>query len=246
MTPELADWAGALEERPPQEILALAAQRFAPRVTFATGFGPEGCVLIDLIARQRLPIDVFTLDTGVLFPETYALWHRLEDRYRITIRAVRPSFTLHEARTIYDRLWERDPDRCCEVRKVLPLRAAVKGFDAWVTAIRRDQTPERASAKAAEWDPKFGLVKVNPLVAWSSEEVWSYLAANEVPTNPLHERGYPSIGCAPCTTPVAAGEDPRAGRWRDRAKTECGLHSRAPSESVSPTAASVGATTKGI
>ncbi len=244
---ELADWAGALEERPPQQILALAAERFAPRITFATGFGPEGCVIVDLIARHRLPIDLFTLDTGVLFPETYALWHRLEERYGVTIRAVRPSFSLHEARTSLDRLWERDPDRCCEIRKVLPLRAAVQGFDAWVTAIRRDQTQERAGAGVAEWDPKFGLVKVNPLVAWSSDEVWTYLTENEVPTNPLHQRGYPSIGCAPCTTPVAPGEDPRAGRWRGRAKTECGLHGHAPAaEPVSPAAAPGGATAKGI
>jgi len=225
---DLVTWAGALEERPAQEILALAAERFAPRITFATGFGPEGCLLVDLIARSRLPIDVFTIDTGLLFPETYQLWRRLEERYGITIRAVRPSFTPEEAWTVHRRLWERDPDRCCEVRKVLPLRAAVQGFDAWVTAIRRDQTPDRAKAQVAGWDSRFGLVKVNPLVAWTSDDVRSYLLVNAVPTNPLHERGYPSIGCAPCTTPVTPGEDPRAGRWRGRAKIECGLHGRTP------------------
>ncbi len=219
-------WASALEVRPPQEILASVATRYAPRITFATGFGAEGCVLIDMIAREQLPIDLFTLDTGVLFQETYALWRRLEERYRITIRAVRPPFTLEEANTVYHRLWERDPDRCCQVRKVLPLRSQLKNFDAWVTAIRRDQTPERAHAQVVEWDPKFVLVKVNPLAAWSHQDVWDYVRANDVPVNPLHQQGYPSIGCEPCTSPVALGEDPRAGRWRGRTKTECGLHGR--------------------
>ena len=233
--PDLA-WAGALEVRPPQDILAAAAERYAPRITFATGFGVEGCVLIDMMARQKLPIDLFSLDTGVLFPETYELWRRLEGRYGITIRAVKPAFTLQEAQTVYDRLWERDPDRCCQVRKVLPLRAELKQFDSWITAIRRDQTPDRADAKVAEWDGKFGLVKVNPLVAWSSKDVWDYVHANEVPFNPLHEKGYPSIGCQPCTTAVAPGEDPRAGRWRGREKTECGLHGRFTQNATAPSA----------
>jgi phosphoadenylyl-sulfate reductase (thioredoxin) len=224
---ELTTWAGALEERPPLDILAFAAERFAPRLGFATGFGREGCVLVDLVARHRLPVDVFTLDTGVLFPETHLLWKRLERRYGITIRAVRPAFTLGEADAL-DRLWETDPDRCCEIRKVTPLRAELSGFDAWVTAIRRDQTRERAGARAVEWDGKFGLVKVNPLVRWSAADVDEYVARHDVPVNPLHARGYPSIGCEPCTTPAAPGEDPRAGRWRGREKKECGLHVRHP------------------
>lgn len=235
---DLATWAGALEERPPQEILALAAERFAPRLTFATGFGKEGCVLVDLVARHGLQVDLFTLDTGVLFPETYALWAALENRYGLVIRAVRPSFTLREAEEVH-RLWESDPDRCCELRKVVPLRTELSRFDAWVTAIRRDQTRERASARAVEWDAKFGLVKVNPLLRWTAADVDDYVARHGVPVNPLHARGYPSIGCQPCTSPVAPGEDPRAGRWRGRDKKECGLHSRyawaaAPAASEAP------------
>ncbi len=222
---ELATWAGALEERPPEDILALAAERFAPRLGFATGFGREGCVLLDLIARHRIPVDVFTLDTGVLFPETYDLWRRLERHYGIAIRAVRSAPAPGEAASLH-RLWEVDPDRCCEIRKVEPLRAELSRFDAWVTAIRRDQTRARAAARAAEWDARFGLVKVNPLVYWSERQVSEYLARHAVPVNPLHERGYPSIGCQPCTTPVSPGEDPRAGRWRGRGKVECGLHAR--------------------
>jgi len=227
MTQELATWAGALEERPPQEILALAAGRFAPRLGLATGFGAEGCVLIDMAARQKLDIDFFTLDTGYLFPETYALWEELEDRYRITIRGVRPwSEALANAPPDADAPWRIDADACCEARKVRPLRAELRKLDAWVTAIRRDQTADRAGAMPVEWDARFGLVKVNPLVRWSEEEVAAYAKAYHVPLNPLLALGYSSIGCAPCTTPVAPGEDPRSGRWRGSSKTECGLHAR--------------------
>jgi phosphoadenylyl-sulfate reductase (thioredoxin) len=213
-----------LEGATAEEILVWAAQQL-PRLTFATGFGAEGCVLIDLIARLALPIDLFTLDTGVLFPETYELWKRLEARYGVTIRAVTPAETIEaQALTRGPALWSREPDTCCDLRKVRPLRAELAKFDGWITAIRRDQTAERASAQIVEQDAKFGLVKVNPLVAWTHDDVWGHLYAHDVPFNPLHERGYPSIGCQPCTSPVAAGEDPRAGRWRGAGKTECGLH----------------------
>ena len=222
----LQELSNALEGRPAEEILRLAADRF-PRITFATGFGAEGCALIDLIGRHRLPIDVFTLDTGLLFAETYELWRRLEQRYGIQIRSVQPGLTLEQQERAHGaRLWETNPDRCCEIRKVLPLRAALAPFEAWIAAIRRDQTPDRAQAQILERDRRFDLIKVNPLAAWTSKEVWSYLRANSVPYNPLHDRGYASIGCAPCTSPIAPGEDPRAGRWRGRAKTECGLHAR--------------------
>ncbi|MCI0343704.1 MAG: phosphoadenylyl-sulfate reductase [Planctomycetales bacterium] len=236
LTPlEISVAAASLEGRSPAEVLRWAADRFAPRIALATGFGEEGCVIVDLIARERLPIGVFTLDTGLLFPETYDLWRRLEARYGIPIRAVRPALTLEEQAAAHGpALWERDPDRCCEIRKVAPLRAALRGLDAWVTAIRREQTPDRAGAAPVEWDRKFGLVKVNPLVRWTGADVRAYVHANGVPRNPLHERGYPSIGCWPCTSPVAAGEDPRAGRWRGSAKKECGLHSRKGSETARP------------
>ncbi len=201
--------------------LTAAVARF-PRVTFATGFGAEGCVVLDLIGRNRLPIDVFTLDTGVFFPETLELWHRLEDRYELTIRAVRAEVPVE------DRLWLRDPDACCHARKVVPLRRELARFDAWVTAIRRDQTPDRASALPVENDAKFGLVKINPLVDWTVKDVWRHVHAFDVPYNPLHDRGYPSIGCEPCTVPVALGENARAGRWRGLTKTECGLHTKEP------------------
>lgn len=226
-----------LEGATPRDVLRWAASRYAPRLAFATGFGPEGLVLLDIIAREHLKVDVFTLDTGVLFPETYALWRGLEERYAFRIRAVRPALDLAEQAVLHgEALWEREPGRCCGIRKVEPLAAALRGHEAWISAIRADQTVDRAAARVVERDARFGLVKVNPLLAWSSGEVWAYLREHGVPTNPLHEQGYPSIGCGPCTSPVRAGEDPRAGRWRGRDKTECGLHARpsAPPSSPSP------------
>ncbi|HUJ63420.1 MAG TPA: phosphoadenylyl-sulfate reductase [Kofleriaceae bacterium] len=217
-----------LEGAAAETILRWASDRFAPRLTFATGFGAEGCVIVDLIARHRLPIDLFTLDTGVLFPETYALWRELEARYAITIRAVRPAHSIEQQAIAHGpELWLREPDRCCELRKIVPLRAELAGFDAWLTAIRRDQTPERATAQVVEHDRKFGLIKVNPLVGWTHDDVWAHIYAHDVPHNPLHARGYPSIGCAPCTSPIVPGENLRAGRWRGASKTECGLHAPA-------------------
>lgn len=229
---EIEDAASRLEGRA-EAALSWAATRFPGQVAFATGFGAEGCVVIDLVARERLAIDVFTLDTGLLFPETYALWRRLEERYDLTIRAVRPAETVWEqARTHGEALWERQPDRCCALRKLEPLRQALGGYAAWVSAIRREQTPERAAARVVEWDERLSLVKLNPLAGWTHAQVWSYVEERGVPVSPLHARGYPSIGCEPCTSPVRPGEDPRAGRWRGREKTECGLHARPKSQAV--------------
>ena len=214
-----------LEARSAADILRWASDRFAPRLTFATGFGMEGCVLIDMIARHELPVDVFSLDTGLLFPETYQLWKRLESRYGVTIRAVRPADDVEEqGRREGRELWNRNPDRCCELRKAVPLRSVLAGFDAWVSAIRRDQTVDRADAPVVGWDSRFGIVKISPLVRWTFADVQVYVNEHDVPVNALHSQGYPSIGCLPCTTPIAPGEDPRAGRWRGRDKKECGLH----------------------
>ncbi len=217
--------ARVMENASALDILQWAVDRFFPNLTFATGFGIDGCVLLDLIGRHRLPIDLFTLDTGLLFPETYQLWRRLEARYGLTIRAVEPDLRVDEqARQYGPNLWAREPDRCCELRKVVPLRRELQRFDAWVTAIRREQTPQRADAHVVEWDAKFDLVKINPLVRWTKKEVRAYVLQNDVPYNPLHDQGYASIGCMPCSSPVQPGEDDRAGRWRGHGKTECGLH----------------------
>ena len=226
MTPVIDTQAAAraLDGENPLVVLEWAARHLG-RITFATGFGAEGCVIIDLIGRHKLAIDLFTLDTGLLFPETYELWRKLEARYGVEIRAVRPAQTVEEQASVHGpSLWQRDPDRCCEMRKVIPLKRELRGFDAWITAIRREQTAERANAGVVEHDKKFELIKVNPLVTWKHDDVWAHLYAYDVPYNPLHDKNYPSIGCQPCTSPIVPGENVRAGRWRGAAKNECGLH----------------------
>ncbi len=214
-----------LEGSDPVATLRWAVERFAPRLAVACSFGPEDLVLVDLIARHQLPIDIFTLDTGVFFPETLALWREVEARYGVRVRAVRAAQSIDEQAAAHGpELWRRAPDRCCQLRKVAPLASALEGLAAWITGIRRQQTPDRAAAGVVERDRRPGLVKVNPLVHWSHDDIWAHLYLHDVPTNPLHQQGYPSIGCAPCTSPIALGEDPRNGRWRGLAKTECGLH----------------------
>jgi phosphoadenosine phosphosulfate reductase len=225
---DAASAASELEGSSAEAILAWVAGA-GGRASFSTGLGVEGCAIVHMIASANLPIRVFTLDTGVLFPETYALWQRLEQRYGITIHAVRPDQSVEaQAVSFGPALWERDPDRCCGLRKIAPLKRELDGVDFWIAAIRRDQTPERATAPVVERDARYDLYKVNPLVRWTSKDVWRFVHANDVPYNPLHDQGYPSIGCQPCTSAVADGENPRAGRWRGREKRECGLH-------VSPT-----------
>ncbi|MFL6331980.1 MAG: phosphoadenylyl-sulfate reductase [Pyrinomonadaceae bacterium] len=209
----------------PDVVLYWAAGEFGDEVALATGFGAEGCVLIDMLARVAPRMRVFYLDTDLLFPETYQLAARLSVRYGVRFERRATRLTLAaQAKAHGERLWERDPEECCRLRKVEPLRETLKGLRAWVTAIRREQSPARAGAGVVERDAKFGLVKVNPLAAWSARDVWDYILKNDVPYNPLHDLNYASVGCVPCTTPVRIGEDPRAGRWRGTAKTECGLH----------------------
>lgn len=222
---ELAALSDEFETGPPEAVLRWTFEEFGPDVALATGFGAEGCVLIDMVARITTGARIFYLDTDLLFPETYALLEQLEARYGIRFerRATRLSLTT-QAIEYGDRLWERQPDLCCQLRKVEPLKEVLTGLRAWITAIRRDQTATRANAGIVERDLKFGLIKINPLATWSAREVWDYLKQYDVPYNPLYDHGYGSIGCAPCTTLVQIGEDPRAGRWRGATKTECGLH----------------------
>ncbi len=217
------------------EVLAWALHRFGRRVALASAFGPEGLVLIDLAVRVCPEVPVFTLDTGLFFPETYALMEEVEQRYGIKIERVKPVLTVDEqSAQIAPSLWQHSPDRCCNLRKVEPLRGKLATLDAWIAAIRRDQTPDRAHAQKVEWDAKFGLVKINPLCDWTGDMVWDYVRGNDLPYNPLHDRGYPSIGCAPCTRPVRIGDDPRSGRWAGLTKTECGLHQRLQTDSPQP------------
>ena len=225
---ELTSWAESFELRQPQEILAAAIERYAPRIVLACSFGAEDVVLVDMIHRINPSVPLFYLDTDFLFPETYATRDRIIERYQLKpaqVIQVKSLLTPEQQAEQYgEALWTSDSDRCCQVRKVEPLTRVLKEFDAWITGIRRDQAPTRANAKPVEWDSKFQLVKVNPLVTWTSADLWTYINIYEVPYNELHDRNYPSIGCTYCTKPVMPGQDPRSGRWQCSAKTECGLH----------------------
>jgi len=211
----------------PQAVLRWAIEEFSPDVALATGFGAEGCVLVSMLSAISPATRIFYLDTDLLFPETYTIRDQLEARYGVHFERRATSLSISDQAAQYgERLWERQPDLCCQLRKVEPLREMLKGLRAWVTAIRREQSPLRAGTGLVERDEKFGLIKINPLAAWSERDVWNYIAKNDVPYNTLHDQGYPSIGCVPCTTPVQLGETSRAGRWRGTGKSECGIHGR--------------------
>ncbi len=215
------------EQWAPQEILRWGFDRWSPRIALASAFGAEGMVLIDMASRIRRNFRIFTLDTGFLFPETRTLMEQVERRYGVRIEHCEPALTPDAQAQIHGQaLWRSQPDRCCELRKIEPLREKLAGLDAWITAIRRAQSPQRAAVPKVHWDAKFGVVKLNPLADWNWSEVWEYIRANDVPYNPLHDRGYPSIGCTHCTRAVLPEEDLRAGRWPGFAKLECGLHTR--------------------
>jgi phosphoadenosine phosphosulfate reductase len=217
--------ASLLDTATPAETLRWAFDEFQEDVTIATGFGAEGVALIDMAVRINPRADVFFVDTGFLFGETYELRRRLEDRYQIEIRVFKTDITPEQQeRRFGEKLWSANPDLCCRLRKLEPLKDALKGRRAWITAIRQDQTFERSNARVIEWDYQWRLAKINPLVRWNKQQVWEYIVRNDVPYNPLHDRGYPSIGCTNCTQPVHEGEDDRAGRWSGRAKKECGMH----------------------
>jgi phosphoadenosine phosphosulfate reductase len=209
----------------PEEILRWAFATFGNDVAMATGFGVEGMALIDIAARINPDVQIFTGDTEFLFPETYDLIDRVEKRYGIKVERLYSSLTPDEQALEYGpELWKRNPDRCCTIRKIEPLKTKLAQLRAWITAIRRDQTSVRAFARKIEWDIKFQLVKINPLADWSAPMVMSYIREHNVPYNSLHDRGYPSIGCTHCTRAIEPGEDSRAGRWAGFRKTECGLH----------------------
>ena len=218
----------SFEAKQPQDMLAYAIEKYQPKIVLACSFGAEDVVLVDMVHRINPAVPLFYLDTDFLFPETYATRERVIEQYELRPAQVIQVKSLltpqQQAESYGEELWTREPDRCCHLRKVEPLTRVLKGYSAWITGIRRDQAPSRANAGLIEWDQKFELVKINPLARWTSADVWTYIKVYEVPYNPLHDQNYPSIGCTYCTAPVAPGDDPRAGRWKNFAKTECGLH----------------------
>lgn len=222
---ELTARSTELETATPQEILRWAVARYAPKFTMATAFGPEGMTIIHMLSEIAPDTPIFNLDTGYQFAETLQLREQVKDRYGIDVKLISPKLSVAEYEALNGGpVYNRDPNRCCAERKISLLSQAAEGFDAWASAIRRDQSEDRAVAPIVGWDKKFGLVKVSPLANWTKKEVWGLINSAKIPYNPLHDKGYTSIGCWPCTRSVVAGEDERAGRWSGFAKKECGLH----------------------
>lgn len=194
-----------------QELVAYALERHHPRLALACSFQKEETVLLDMLLSVEPEARVFTIDTGALFPETYSTWREIERRYGVRVE-------VHDATSTDGIPWSAE--HCCSARKVAAVDRALEGLDAWITGLRREQAPTRANAGKLAWDEAHGLWKVNPLADWSEDRVWAYIAEHELPYNPLHDRGYASIGCAPCTRPGTG----REGRWAGQDRTECGLH----------------------
>jgi phosphoadenosine phosphosulfate reductase len=214
------DVAPDLERSSAEEVLEYMVEQYHPRLYVACSFQKEASVIMDMLLKIEPGARFFTLDTGVLFPETYDTWKRLEDRYGVKVEVHQGMTLARQAELHGDELWNREPDACCSIRKVEPLKEALSQVDAWISGLRRDQSPSRRSTEKLHWDKKHGLWKANPLADWSEKDVWRYISENDVPYNDLHDRGYASVGCTHCTLPGAG----RAGRWAGTDKIECGLH----------------------
>lgn len=213
------------------EIIQYVQQRYGTEAVFSTSFGIEDQVLTHLIAQSGRRISLFTLETGRLFPETYYVWNRTLEKYKLPIKAYYP-----DTKAVEQMVTEKGPSsfyesvenrkECCHIRKIAPLRRAIHGFKIWITGIRADQSANREDMENVEWDAANNIIKIHPLFHWTLEEVEAFLKKNGIPYNPLHDKGFPSIGCQPCTRAVRKGEDFRSGRWwwEDKSKKECGLH----------------------
>jgi phosphoadenosine phosphosulfate reductase len=197
------------------------------KIVYASSFGAEAIVLIDLIQQVKPDAHIVFLDTGLHFPETYDVIDKIEARFpSLKIERKQPALSLDEQRAEYgSALWKRDPNQCCQIRKVIPLRETLTTKEAWISGLRRDQSPTRKDTQFLNKDEKFENIKICPLIHWTWDEVWSYIREKELPYNLLHDQDYPSIGCFPCTQPAGTNGDSRAGRWAGSGKIECGLHS---------------------
>jgi len=207
------------------DLLRWSLTTFGDKMAQVTSFGPDGIVILDHLARLSPGVKVIAIDTNFLFPETYSLWEQVRQRYPIQLEVHQPSLTPKaQAQQYGPELWAVHPDQCCQLRKVTPLEGALQGLNAWITGLRRDQSPTRANLPLVSWDARYRLVKINPLAGWSRNQVWAYIWKHNLPYNALHDRGYPSIGCAPCTRPAVTPDDERSGRWSGQQKVECGIH----------------------
>jgi phosphoadenosine phosphosulfate reductase len=224
MTSGLAPSDAQIERLNAEEVLCWAFDEFRDRLCLTCSWQKQSSVLVHMAAEVGLDVDVIELDTHLFFKETYETREQLVDRYGLTLIQPEVLTIAEQHRREGPNLWERDPDRCCHIRKVEPLVQALEPYDAWVSGIRREQSPSRAGARKVERSDRYGVWKVQPLADWSEEDVWRYIVANDIPYNPLHDAGYRSIGCIPCTRPIAPGEEERAGRWAGSDKLECGIH----------------------
>ena len=230
---QIADWNASWKKKDPLEFLKYFMDKFGDRIALATSLGAEDQVITDMMAKIDSKAKIFTLDTGRLFPETYNLIDATNKQYNIKIDVFFPQSEKVESMVkergmnlFYDNVESRK--LCCGIRKVEPLQRAFEGLDVWVCGLRKDQTVSRFFSELVEWDKVNGLIKINPLIDWTEKEVWNYIREKNVPFNPLHERGFASIGCQPCTRAVQPGEDFKAGRWwwEGQEQKECGLHKR--------------------
>lgn len=213
------------ETRGVEEILEWAVSTHSPKLVMTSNFGAEGVVLMDHLMRVAPETPVIYLNTGFQFAATDDVKERLRDRYKFNLIEARSMLSVEEQAKIYgERLYETNSDLCCRIRKVEPLQRALAGFEAWIAALRRDQSPTRAAIKTVEWNASKEMVKVHPLAGWNRSQVWSYIAKHNLPYNQLYDDGYTSIGCWPCTRQVAAGQHERSGRWVGSNKQECGIH----------------------
>lgn len=228
---ELHQLQTAFEDTSPPEILQWAVANFGEKLAIVTSFQPTGIVTLHMLQHIAPRLTVITLDTELLFPETYNLIDEIENRFNLNLIRVKPQQTVAEqAQRFGEALWERQPNRCCHLRKVLPLRQALAPYHAWITGLRRDQSEGRSTVPIIDYDQPNDMIKLSPLATWTEDMVWAYIRSYHLPYNPLHDQGYPSIGCLPCTQAVLDGADKRSGRWVNQNKTECGIHLPLPIE----------------
>jgi phosphoadenosine phosphosulfate reductase len=212
------------EAMPAEEVLRWASEEFGDRLCLSCSWQKQSSVLLHMVSELGLEMEVIELDTHLFFKETYETRERLVARYDLSLVQPEVLTVAEQHKREGPNLWEADPDRCCQIRKVEPLIRTLEPYDAWVSGIRRDQSPSRAVARKVERSDRYGVWKIQPLADWDEERVWAYIVANDIPYNPLHDAGYRSIGCIPCTRPTRPDEEERAGRWAGSDKLECGIH----------------------
>jgi phosphoadenosine phosphosulfate reductase len=233
MQSQLSELQKLVQNKSPQEIIQLFFEKFKNKIAFSNSFGAEDQVITDMISKIDKSLKIFTLDTGRLFPETYDIIERTSKRYGIPIQIFFPDAMQVEkmvnekgVNLFFESIENRK--QCCHIRKIEPLKRAFSGLDVWICGLRRSQSITRNEVQIVEWDENNGLIKLNPLVDWTEEQVWAYIQENKVPYNRLHDKGFPSVGCQPCTRAIEKGEDLRAGRWwwENPETKECGLHAK--------------------